>query len=184
MIFFSHSSRIRILQLTFALVCSCSEGLLTTEKHYLVPFCLLIFCILCFSIQIKYFFFLDTQGTELKSVFHLLRLFYRQDRSSLPVSYKVLHIPTCLYRQFVITQTEFSQSYPVSYMSCSCSPLFSFLEGRFLLILLFLKFSALIRDEKHFARVQGSAINKPIIHIFSSAGRELATVKVYNMSSF
>ena len=74
MIFFSHSSRIRILQLTFALVCSCSEGLLTTEKHYLVPFCLLMFCILCLSIQIKYFFFLDTQGTELKSVFHLLRL--------------------------------------------------------------------------------------------------------------
>ena len=65
--FFSHSSRIRILQLTFALVCSCSEGLLTTEKHHLVPFCLLIFCILCLSIQIKYFFFLDTQGTELKS---------------------------------------------------------------------------------------------------------------------
>ena len=51
--------------------------LLTTEKHHLVPFCLLIFCILCLSIQIKYFFFLDTQGTELKSVFHLLRLFYR-----------------------------------------------------------------------------------------------------------
>ena len=44
--------------------------------------------------------------------------------------------------------------------------------------LLYLKFSALIRDDKHFARVQGSAINKPIIHIFSSAGRELATVKV------
>ncbi|CAH3144699.1 unnamed protein product [Porites lobata] len=36
---------------------------------------------------------------------------------------------------------------------------------------------ALIRGDKHFARVQGSAINKPIIHIFSSAGRELATVK-------
>ena len=35
MIFFSHSSRIRILQLTFALVYSCSEGLLTTEKHHL-----------------------------------------------------------------------------------------------------------------------------------------------------
>ena len=85
MIFFSHSSRIRILQLTFALVCSCSEGLLTTEKHHLVLFCLLIFCILCLSIQIKYFVFLDTQCTELKSVFHLLRLFYRQDRSSLPV---------------------------------------------------------------------------------------------------
>ena len=102
MIFFSHSSQIRILQLTFALVCSRSEGLLTTEKHHLVPFCLLIFCILCLSIQIKYFFFLDTQGTELKSVFHLLRLFYRQDRSSLPVSYKVLHTdlslsPICDY---------------------------------------------------------------------------------------
>ena len=102
MIFFSHSSRIRILQLTFPLVCSCSEGLLTTEKHHLVPFCLLIFCILCVSIQIKYFFFLDTQGTELKHVFHLLRLFYRQDRSSLPVSYKVVHIdlslsPICDY---------------------------------------------------------------------------------------
>ncbi|CAH3134221.1 unnamed protein product [Porites lobata] len=36
---------------------------------------------------------------------------------------------------------------------------------------------ALIRDDKHFAQVQGSAINKPIIHIFSSAGKELATVK-------
>ncbi|XP_020601018.1 vacuolar protein sorting-associated protein 16 homolog [Orbicella faveolata] len=36
---------------------------------------------------------------------------------------------------------------------------------------------ALIRDDKHFARVQGSSINKPIIHIFSSAGKELATVK-------
>ena len=48
---------------------------------------------------------------------------------------------------------------------------------------LYLKFSALIKDDKHFARVQGSAINKPIIHIFCSAGRELATVKVY-MSSF
>ena len=92
MIFLSHSSRIRILQLIFALDCSCSEGLSTTEKHHLMPFCLLIFCILCLSIQIKYFFFLDTQGTELKSVFHLLRLFYRQDRSSLPVSYKVLHV--------------------------------------------------------------------------------------------
>ena len=77
MIFFSHSSRIRILQLTFALVCSCSEGLSTTEKHHLVPFCLLTFCILYLSIHIKYFFFLDMQGTELKSVFHLLRLFYR-----------------------------------------------------------------------------------------------------------
>ena len=76
MIFFSHSSRIRISQLTFALVCSRSEGLLTTEKHHLVPFCLPIFCTLCLSIQIKYFFFLDTQGTKLKSVFHLLRLFY------------------------------------------------------------------------------------------------------------
>ena len=102
MIFFSHSSRIRILQLTFALVCSCLEGLLTTEKHHLVPFCLLIFCILCLSIQIKYFFFLDTQGTELKSVFHLLHLFYQQDRSSLPVSYKVIHTelslsPICDY---------------------------------------------------------------------------------------
>ena len=75
MIFFSHSSRIHILQLTFALVCSCLEGLLTTEKHHLVPFCLLIFCILCLSIQIKYFFFLDTQGTELKSVCHLLSLY-------------------------------------------------------------------------------------------------------------
>ena len=116
MTFFSHSSRIRISQLTFALVCSCLEGLLTTEKHHLVPFCLLIFCILCLSIQIKYFFFLDTQGTELKSVFHLLRLFYRQDRSRLPVSYKQCirsYIPTRLYRQFVITQTELSQSYPV-----------------------------------------------------------------------
>ena len=115
MIFFSHSSRIRILQFTFALVCSCSEGLLTTEKHHLVPFCLLIFCILWLSIQIKYFFFLDTQGTELKSVFHLQCLFYRQDRSSLPVSYKVLHTdlslsPICDY----LDETEFSQSYPVS----------------------------------------------------------------------
>ncbi|KAM7426316.1 Vacuolar protein sorting-associated protein 16 [Porites harrisoni] len=35
----------------------------------------------------------------------------------------------------------------------------------------------LIRDDKHFAQVQGSAVNKPIIHIFSSAGKELATVK-------
>ena len=43
MIFSSHSSRMRILQLTFALVCSCSAGLLTTEKHRLVPFCFLIF---------------------------------------------------------------------------------------------------------------------------------------------
>ena len=32
MIFFSHSSRIRILQLTVALVCSCSEGLLTIMR--------------------------------------------------------------------------------------------------------------------------------------------------------
>ena len=127
MIFFSHSSRIRILQLTFALVCSCSEGLLTTEKHHLVPFCSLIFCILCLSIQIKYFFFLDTHGTELKSVFHLLRLFYRQDRSSLPVSYKVLHIPTCLYRQFMITQTEFSQSYPVSDVGDLTEIIFTFI---------------------------------------------------------
>ena len=43
MSFFSHSSRIRILQLTFGLVRSCSEDLLTTEKHHLVPFCFLIF---------------------------------------------------------------------------------------------------------------------------------------------
>ena len=63
MIFFSHSSRIRILQLTFALVCSCSNGLLTIEKHRLVPFCLLLFCILCLSFQINSLFFLDTQGT-------------------------------------------------------------------------------------------------------------------------
>ena len=63
MIFFSHSSRIRILQLTFALVCSCSNGLLTIEKHHLVPFCLLLFCILCLSFQINSLFFLDTQGT-------------------------------------------------------------------------------------------------------------------------
>ena len=48
--------------------------------------------------------------------------------------------------------------------------------------LLYLKFSALIRDDKHFAQVQGSAINKPIIHIFSSAGKELATVKVARYS--
>ena len=34
MIFFSHSGRIRILQLTFALVYSCSEGLLTTASPY------------------------------------------------------------------------------------------------------------------------------------------------------
>ena len=80
MIFFSHSSWIHILQLAFTLVCSCSEGLLTTEKHHLVPFSLLIFCILCLSIQIKYFFFLDTQGTfELKSVFRLLSLFFSDD---------------------------------------------------------------------------------------------------------
>ena len=58
MIFFSHSSRIRLLQLTFALVCSCSEGLLTTEKHHLSPFCLLLFCFISLSIQIKHFFFL------------------------------------------------------------------------------------------------------------------------------
>ena len=57
MIFFSHSSRIRILQLTFALVCSCSEGLLTNEKHHLVPFSLLIFCILCLSIPNKVLLF-------------------------------------------------------------------------------------------------------------------------------
>ena len=112
MIFFSHSSRIRILQLTFALVCSCSEGLLTTEKYHLVPFCLLIFCILCLRIQIKYFFFLATQGTELKSAFHLLRLF--TDRTDPLFRFLIRsYIPTCLYRQFVITQTEFSQSYPV-----------------------------------------------------------------------
>ena len=43
MSFFSHSSRIRILQLTFGLVRSFSEGLLTTKKHHLVPFCFLIF---------------------------------------------------------------------------------------------------------------------------------------------
>ena len=43
MIFSSHSSRMRILQLTFALVCSCSVGLLTTEKYRLVPFCFLTF---------------------------------------------------------------------------------------------------------------------------------------------
>lgn len=36
-----------------------------------------------------------------------------------------------------------------------------------------------MRDDKQFARVQGSTINKPIIHIFSSAGKELATVKVH-----
>ena len=127
MIFFSHSSQIRILQLTFALVCSRSEGLLTTETHHLVPFCLLIFYILCLSIQIRYFFFLDTQGTELKSAFHLLRLFYRQDRSSLPVSYKVLHTDLSLYRQFVITQTEFSQSYLVSDVGDLTEIIFTFI---------------------------------------------------------
>ncbi|XP_015764646.1 PREDICTED: vacuolar protein sorting-associated protein 16 homolog [Acropora digitifera] len=36
---------------------------------------------------------------------------------------------------------------------------------------------ALMLDDKQFGRVQGSTINKPIIHIFSSAGKELATVK-------
>ena len=115
MIFFSHSSRIRIFQLTFALVCSFSEGLLTAEKHHLVSFCLLIFCILCLSIQIKYFFFLDTQGTELKSVFHLLRLLIRS------------YIPTCLYRQFVITYTEFSYSYPVSDVGDLTEIIFTFI---------------------------------------------------------
>ena len=113
MIFFSHSSRIRILQSTFALVCSCSEGLLTTEKHYLVPFCLLIFCILCLSIQIKYFIFLDTQGTELKKCISSSTSF--TDRTDPLFRFLIRsYIPTCLYRQFVITQTEFSQSYPVS----------------------------------------------------------------------
>lgn len=33
---------------------------------------------------------------------------------------------------------------------------------------------ALMRADKHFVRVQGSSINKPVIHIFSSAGKELA----------
>ena len=114
MIFFSHSSRIRILQLTFALVCSCSEGLLTTEKHHLVPFCLLIFCILCLSIQIKYFFFLDTQGTELKKVYFIFYVFFADRTDPLFRFLTRSYIPNCLYRQFVITQTEFSQSYPVS----------------------------------------------------------------------
>ena len=50
-------------------------GFINNRKHHLVPFCLLLFCILFLSIQINSFFFLDTQGTELKSVFHLLRLF-------------------------------------------------------------------------------------------------------------
>ena len=36
-----------------------------------------------------------------------------------------------------------------------------------------------MRDDKQFARIQGSTINKPIIHIFSCAGKELATVKVH-----
>lgn len=36
---------------------------------------------------------------------------------------------------------------------------------------------ALVRDDKHFVRVHGSSINKPVIHIFSSAGKELASVK-------
>lgn len=36
---------------------------------------------------------------------------------------------------------------------------------------------ALMRADKHFVRVQGSSINKPVIHIFSSAGKELASVK-------
>ena len=40
----------------------------TTEKHHLVPFCLLVFCILCLSIQIKYFFFFDMQGTVKKCI--------------------------------------------------------------------------------------------------------------------
>ena len=35
----------------------------------------LIFCILCLSIQIKYFFFLDTQGTEIKSEKKYIRKF-------------------------------------------------------------------------------------------------------------
>ena len=126
MIFISHSSRIRISQLTFVLVCSCSGGLSTTAKHHLVPFCLLLFCILCLSIQIFFFFFLDTQGTELKRVFHLLHLFYRQDRFSLPVSY-TSYIPACLYRQFVIIQTEFSQSYPVSDVGDLTEIIFTFI---------------------------------------------------------
>ena len=45
-------------------------------------------------------------------------------------------------------------------------------------MVLFCKLAALMRDDKQFVRVQGSAINKPVIHIFSSAGKELATVKV------
>ena len=127
MIFFSHSSRIRILQLTFALVCSCQEGLITTEKHHLVPFCLLIFCILCLSIQIKYFFFLDTQGTELKSVFHLLPLCYSYRTDPLFRFLIRSYIPTCLYRQFVITQTEFSQGYPVLDVSDLKEIIFTFI---------------------------------------------------------
>ena len=126
MIFFSHSSRIRILQLTFALVCSCSEGLLTTEKHHPVPICLLIFCIFCLRIQIKYFFFFDTQGAELKSVFHLLRLF--TDRTDPLFRFLIRsYMPNCLYRQFVITQTEFRQSYPVSDVGDLTETIFTFI---------------------------------------------------------
>ena len=66
MIFFSHSSRIRILQLTFALVCSCLEGLLTTEKHHLVPFSLLIFCILLFKYSNKVLLFSWYAGNRVK----------------------------------------------------------------------------------------------------------------------
>ena len=100
--------------------------LLTTEKHHLVPFCLLIFCIFCLSIQIKYFLFLDTQGTELK-VYFIFYVFFT-DRTDPLFRFLIrTYIPTCFYRQFVITQTEFSQSYPVSDVGDLTEIIFTFI---------------------------------------------------------
>ena len=56
MIFFSHSSRIRILQLTFALVCSCSEGLLTTDIIWCILFTDILYCLFKYSNKVLFFF--------------------------------------------------------------------------------------------------------------------------------
>ena len=59
------------------------------------------------------------------------------------------------------------------------SPLTVFLEFKHVKQYLQIsQLAALMRDDKQFVRMQGSSINKPIIHIFSSAGKELATIKV------
>ena len=114
MIFFSHSSESNTyFAINFCTGLFLLGGFINNRK---TSFGAILFTDILYSLfkySNKYFFFLDTQGTELKSVF--FRFLIRS------------YIPTCLYRQFVITQKEFSQSYPVSDVGDLTEIIFTFI---------------------------------------------------------